>query len=59
MRKMRNENRVWLESLKGRYHSEDPSTDGRIILKLTVGKQGWRMQTGFTWLRIGAGGRLL
>jgi hypothetical protein len=33
--------------------------DGRIILIWIVRKQGGRMWTGFIWLRIGTGGRLL
>jgi hypothetical protein len=32
--------KFWLESLKGRYHSEDIHIDGRIILKWIFGTQG-------------------
>jgi hypothetical protein len=48
----------WLESLKGRDHSEDLGADGRIILKCVLGKEGWRVWIGFIWLRIGTGGGL-
>jgi hypothetical protein len=32
--------KFWLESLKGRDHSEDLSVDGRIILKLILREKG-------------------
>jgi hypothetical protein len=32
--------KFWPENLKGRYHSEDPGVDGRIILKWILGKYG-------------------
>jgi hypothetical protein len=38
---------------------EDLDLDGSIILKWILGKYGWRVWTGFIWLRIGTGGRLL
>jgi hypothetical protein len=28
--------------LTGRHHLEDPGLDGRILLKMILGKQGWR-----------------
>jgi hypothetical protein len=34
---VRNE-KSWLESMKGRDHSEDPGVDGRIISKLILAK---------------------
>jgi hypothetical protein len=45
----------WVESLKGKDHSEDLSVgeNGRIILKLILGKQGWGVWIEFIWLRIG------
>jgi hypothetical protein len=32
--------KFWMESLKGRDHSEDLSVDGRIILKWVLGREG-------------------
>jgi hypothetical protein len=46
----------WLESLKGRDHSEDLGVGGTIISKWTLGIWGW---IGFIWLGIGTGGGLL
>jgi hypothetical protein len=43
----------WFENLKGREHSEDLSTNGRIILKCILRKYGGNVWTGFIWLRIG------
>jgi hypothetical protein len=47
------------ENLKGRNHSEDMSTDGRIILKCVLKKKPQRVWTGFIWLRIGSSDGLL
>jgi hypothetical protein len=41
------------ESLKGRYNSEDLVKDGRMILKWILGKKGWRVWIGSSWLRTG------
>jgi hypothetical protein len=41
----------WLESLKGRDHSEDISTDGKIVLDWILGTYGEMMWSGFIWLR--------
>jgi hypothetical protein len=43
-----------LEFLKGRNHSEDPGTDGRIILKWVVREMG--LWTGYIWLPTRIGG---
>jgi hypothetical protein len=43
----------WLVSMKGRDHSDDLGLDGRIILKLILGKQGWRVWAGFISLSFG------
>jgi hypothetical protein len=48
----------WSEGLKGRDHSEDLGVDGRMVLKLILGKQCGKVWTGFIWLRIGTSGGL-
>jgi hypothetical protein len=45
-----------LGSMKGRDHLEGPDIDGRTILKWILGKEFWRVWTGFIWFRIGIGG---
>jgi hypothetical protein len=47
-----------LESEAKKY-LEDLGINGRIILKLILGKHGWRVWIGFIWLRIGTNGGLL
>jgi hypothetical protein len=49
----------WLKNLKRRDHLEDMGVDGRIILEWILGKQGGKLLTGYTWLRIGTSGGLL
>jgi hypothetical protein len=49
----------WLENLKGREHTEEPGTDGKIILEWILGKQDGKVWTGYIWLRIGTNGRFL
>ena len=44
---------------EGRNHLENPSVDGRIILKRIVRKWGMGTLTGLIWLRTGTGGGLL
>jgi hypothetical protein len=56
--KMRNASKYWMENLKRRVHTEDLDLD-RLILKWILGNQGGRVWTGFIWLRIGTGVRLL
>jgi hypothetical protein len=51
--------KFWFESLKGRYHSEDPGVDERVILKRILRKQGLGVWIGFIWLSIGTGGGIL
>jgi hypothetical protein len=38
---------------------ENPDIGGRIILKLILKKQSWRIRTGFVWLRIRTSGGCL
>jgi hypothetical protein len=59
MGEMRNVYTILVGKPKGRYHSEDLDVVGRIILKWILGKEGWRLCTGFMRLRIGTGGGLL
>jgi len=40
----------------GKEHLEDPSIDGRIILRWIFRKWDARAWTGSIWLRIGTGG---
>jgi hypothetical protein len=51
--------KVWLESHKGRDRPEERGTDGVIILKYILGKEGLEIWIGYIWLRIGIGGGLL
>jgi hypothetical protein len=41
------------------HHLEEPSLDGRIILRWIFRKWEGVMGTGWSWLRIGTGGGLL
>jgi hypothetical protein len=49
---------VWSENLKGRDHSEDIDTDGRIM-HCILRKWDWKDWTGFVRFMIGTGGGLL
>jgi hypothetical protein len=53
------DNPFWMESLKGRDHSQDLGIDGRKMLKWILGKYGLGVWIGFIWLKIGTGGGLL
>ena len=46
-------------NLRERDHFEDPSVDGRIILRWIFRKWDMGAWTGSIWLRIGTGGGLL
>jgi hypothetical protein len=45
--------KFWLENLKGRDHSEDLATDGRIILTMISDTQGRKVCNGCIWVSIG------
>jgi hypothetical protein len=47
--------KFWLESQKGRGHSEDWGIDGRMDLR----EIGWGVLSGLNWLKLGTGGELL
>jgi hypothetical protein len=49
----------WLGVPKGRGHWEDLGVGGKITLSWILGKYKSIKGTGFSWLRIGSGGRLL
>jgi hypothetical protein len=49
----------WLESLKGREHSEDLGVEGRIVIKWILGKHCEKVWTGFIRFRSGTSGGLL
>jgi hypothetical protein len=51
--------KVLMEKPKGKNHSEDRGVDSRMGSKRILGILDARMWCGFTWLRIGMGGRLL
>jgi hypothetical protein len=42
-----------VKKLKGRKHLKHLGINMRIILKWFLKKQGMRIRTGFSWLRIG------
>jgi hypothetical protein len=48
---MRNKNKIWSDNCEGRDHLEDLGADGTRILKQILRQQGWKMWTGFMWLR--------
>ena len=51
--------RALVEKPEGWSHVEDPSVDGRIILKWIFEWMDGGTWTGSVWLRIGTGGGLL
>jgi hypothetical protein len=59
MERLEMRTKFWLESLKVRNNSEDLGVDGKIILKWTVGKWGWREWIEFIRLSIVTSDRLL
>jgi len=46
----------WWRNLRERDHLEDPSVDGRMILRWICRKWDVGLWTGLSWLRIGTGG---
>jgi hypothetical protein len=55
----RNAYTILVGHLSGRDSSEDVNKGGRIILKWISRKAGWRLWTGFIWLRTRGGGGFL
>jgi len=51
--------RVWWGHLRERDHLEDPSVEGRIILRWIVREWDEGTWNGLIWLRTGTGGGLL
>jgi hypothetical protein len=51
--------RIWRRSPKERKHSEDQGVDGTIESESIFGRLDGGGLSGFTYLRIGAGGGLL
>jgi hypothetical protein len=51
--------RVLVGSPKEKDHLKDQGVDGRMGSKWTLGRLVGGVWSGFTWLRIGAGGGLL
>ena len=49
----------WWENLRERNQRGDPDVDGRIILRWIFRKWEGVVRTGWSWLRIGTGGRHL
>jgi hypothetical protein len=43
------------KDLKGLHHSEHLGIEEKVILKWILGKKGWKVRTGFIWLRTGTG----
>jgi hypothetical protein len=50
---------LWWGNLRKRDHLGDPRIDGRLILRWIFRKWNVGVWTGFSWLRIGTGGRHL
>jgi hypothetical protein len=55
---IRNDNRIFVLTLKGRDYSEYVSVDGMIIMERILGKQGVKVWIKCIWLRIGTCGGL-
>ena len=51
--------RFWWGNLRDRHHWGDQDVDGRIILRWILRKWEGVVGTGWSWLRIGTGGRAL
>jgi hypothetical protein len=51
--------RFWWESQKERDRSEDAGVNGKMGSKSILRRLAERVWSGFTWLRIGTGGRTL
>jgi hypothetical protein len=59
MGEIRNAYNILFETPEGKRPRGRSSVDGRIILERILGKQGGKVWTAFTWLRIGTSAGLL
>jgi hypothetical protein len=59
MGETRNAHTILVGKPEGKRHSEELGVDGRIILKWILRKLGWKLWTGFIWLRIGNSGKVV
>jgi hypothetical protein len=53
---VRSPTKLWMESLKGREHSEDVDVGESLILQWILGTQGWEIWIWSIGLRTGTGG---
>jgi hypothetical protein len=51
--------KFWLANMKGKYHSKDLGTDGKVTLEGILEKMGGNMWIGCIWLRVGTNGVIL
>jgi hypothetical protein len=59
MHEVRNAYKIFVGKPEGKRRYRKPRKDGKIILEWILGKQGRKVWTGCSWLRIGTSGGLL